>query len=59
MYLNSPFTGWVTTYEFSEDQAPHEHKMVWVMEKYWMSGTDLCENSKQKVCSEINLPRSL
>ncbi|XP_022144281.1 NAC domain-containing protein 26-like isoform X2 [Momordica charantia] len=53
VYLNSPFTGWVTTYEFSEDQAAHEHKMVWVMEKYWMSGTDLCENSKQKETSSL------
>ncbi|XP_038884714.1 NAC domain-containing protein 83-like isoform X2 [Benincasa hispida] len=53
LYSDSSFTGWRTTYEYYEGQAPHECKTAWVMQKYWMSQTDLNENSKQKETSSL------
>ncbi|KGN62576.1 hypothetical protein Csa_022563 [Cucumis sativus] len=48
LFSDSSFTGWRTTYEYYEGQAPYECKTAWIMQKYWMSQTDLSENSKQK-----------
>lgn len=53
LYSDSFSTGWRTTYEYYEGQAPHDRKTAWVMQKYWMSQTDPCENSKQKETSSL------
>ncbi|KAL0557974.1 hypothetical protein IC582_006536 [Cucumis melo] len=53
LYSDSSFSGWRTTYEYYEGQAPQECKTAWVMQEYWMSQTDLSANSKQKETSSL------
>lgn len=49
IFTNSVITGWRTTFEFFEGQAPHDHKTDWVMQEYRITQTGMHENTKLKL----------
>ncbi|KAA8537666.1 hypothetical protein F0562_027344 [Nyssa sinensis] len=48
IFANAAITGWRTTLEFYEGQAPNGQKTDWIMQEYMISDKGLCENSKPK-----------
>ncbi|KAL2489447.1 NAC transcription factor 29-like [Forsythia ovata] len=48
IYSNSLITGWRTTLEFFEGQAPHGQRTDWLMQEYRVTQKALCNKSKTK-----------
>ncbi|KAF3446278.1 hypothetical protein FNV43_RR11457 [Rhamnella rubrinervis] len=53
LFSNSSITGWRSTLEFYEGQAPYEHKTGWVMQEYWITQNRLSEDNKAKEASSL------
>lgn len=49
IFSHSGISGWRSTFEFYEGQAPHQCKTDWVMQEYRISQRGLCEGSNAKV----------
>ncbi|XP_011074496.1 NAC transcription factor 29-like isoform X2 [Sesamum indicum] len=52
IYSNSKITGWRTTLEYFEGQAPHGQKTNWHMQEYRITQKELCDKDKPKVRKE-------
>lgn len=48
IFSNSSITGWRSTLEFYEGQAPHWHKTDWVMQEYWITRKILSKDFNEK-----------
>lgn len=48
IFTNSVITGWRTTLEFHEGQAPNDQKTDWVMQEYRITQKGLCNNRNTK-----------
>ncbi|KAL2471786.1 NAC transcription factor 29-like [Abeliophyllum distichum] len=48
IYSNSSISGWRTTLEFFEGQAPHGQRTDWLMQEYRVTQKALCNKSKTK-----------
>lgn len=53
IYSNSAMTGWRVTLEYYEGLAPHGQRTNWVMQEYWITKRELCQNSKPKVSDSL------
>lgn len=49
VFSDSSITGWKTTHEFYEGQAPNEHKTGWVIQEYKITKEGECENRTTEV----------
>lgn len=49
IFRNSAITGWRTTLEFYEGQAPHRQRTNWVMQEYRINHKGLRGNGNSKV----------
>lgn len=49
IFPNSDITGWRTTLEFFEGQAPEERRTDWVMQEYKITQKGLFNNGRRNV----------